>query len=128
MKHYCIAVVCIFRGRVINRIFADKISQMAWNEADFQLKMILSSEFSCAKFLLMIDHPQKLQKLHTTKIAKITYHENHENYIPQKFPTIQYLLLRYSTINLTMHNILITNQLSDAKEIRKYATREACSH
>ena len=34
--------VCIFRGRVI---FADKISRMSYNEASFQLKMMLSSEF-----------------------------------------------------------------------------------
>ena len=29
------------------RIFADKISWMAYNEAGFQLKVMLSSEFPC---------------------------------------------------------------------------------
>ena len=40
------------------RIFADKISWMAYNEAGFQLKVMLSSEFKCTKFLLQIDHLQ----------------------------------------------------------------------
>ena len=53
--------VCIFRGQVIKiRIFADKISRMIYNEASFQLKMIISSKFLCTKFSLIIDHPQKL--------------------------------------------------------------------
>ena len=35
----------------------------------FQLKMMPSSEFSCTKFLLLIDHPQKLRKFHAMKIS-----------------------------------------------------------
>ena len=54
------------------RIFADKISRMAYNEASFQLKMMLSSEFPRTKFLLLIDHPRKLRKFHTAKISGYT--------------------------------------------------------
>ena len=54
------------------RIFADKISRMAYNEASFQLKMMLSSEFLHTKFLLLIDHPRKLRKFHTAKISSYT--------------------------------------------------------
>ena len=43
---------------------------MAYNEASFQLKMMLSSEFSRTKFLLLINHPRK----------------------PQKFPAIRYVI------------------------------------
>ena len=31
--------------------------------------MMLSSEFPHSKFLLLIDHPQKLQKFHSAKIS-----------------------------------------------------------
>ena len=40
------------------KIFADKILRMANNEVSFHLKMMLSSEFPHAKFLLLIDHPK----------------------------------------------------------------------
>ena len=52
----------IFHGRVIDQYFADEISWMAYNKVSFQLKMILSSEFPHTKFVLLIDHPRKLQK------------------------------------------------------------------
>ena len=42
---------------------------MAYNEANFQLKMMLSSEFPRTKFSLKIDHPQKP---HTVKISGYT--------------------------------------------------------
>ena len=51
----------------------DEILRMAYNEANFQLKMILSSEFPCTKFLLLIDHSQKPR-----------------NFILQKFPAIRH--------------------------------------
>ena len=35
---------------------------MAYNEASFQLKMMLSSEFPHTKSSLLIDYPRKLQK------------------------------------------------------------------
>ena len=54
------------------RIFADKILQMTYNEASFQLKMMLSSEFPHTKFSLLIDHSRKLQKFHTMKISGYT--------------------------------------------------------
>ena len=41
------------------RIFVDKILRMAYDEASFQLKMMLSSEFLRTKLSLLIDHPQK---------------------------------------------------------------------
>ena len=53
-------------------IFVDEILQMVYNEASFQLKMMQSNEFLCTKYLLLINHPRKLQK----------------------FPVIQYHLLR----------------------------------
>ena len=37
--------------------------------ANFQLKTMRSSEFSHAKFLLLINHLRKLQKFHTAKIS-----------------------------------------------------------
>ena len=51
-------------------IFADKILRMAYNEASFHLKMMLSSEFLRTKFLLLIDYLQKPRKFHTA--AKIS--------------------------------------------------------
>ena len=54
------------------RIFADKILRMAYYEASFQLEMMLSSEFPHTKFLLLIDHPQKLRIFHTAKISGYT--------------------------------------------------------
>ena len=57
-----------FVVRSLIRIISEKISRMAYNEASFQLKMMLSSEFLRTKFLLLINHPQK----------------------PRKFPAIRY--------------------------------------
>ena len=45
---------------------------MAYNEASFQLKMMLSGEFPRTKFSLLIDHPLKPQKYHTAKISGYT--------------------------------------------------------
>ena len=42
---------------------------MPYNEASFQPKMMLSSEFLRTKFSLLIDH---LQKFHTAKISGYT--------------------------------------------------------
>ena len=44
---------------------------MAYNEAGFQLKMMLSSEFPRTKFSLLIDHPQN---------AKISYRRLYSSY------------------------------------------------
>ena len=54
------------------RVFGNKILQIAYNEASFQLKMMLSSEFPSTKFSLLIDHPRKLRKFHTTKVSGYT--------------------------------------------------------
>ena len=54
------------------RIFVDKILQMAYNEASFQLKMMLSSEFPRTKFSLLIDYLRKRQNFHTAKISSYT--------------------------------------------------------
>ena len=57
------------------RIFADKISRMAYNETSFQLKMMPSIEFPCAKFLLLIDHLRKPLKFHTVKFSGYTVYK-----------------------------------------------------
>ena len=68
-----------FAVKSLIRIFADKISRMAYSKASFQLKMMLSSEFPHTKFSLLINHPQKF---HTTK----------------KFPAIRYVILTELTV------------------------------
>ena len=45
-----------FAAESLIRIFADKILQMAYDGASFQLKMMLNSEFPHIKFSLLIDH------------------------------------------------------------------------
>ena len=61
-----------FAVKSLIRIFKDKILWMSYNEANFQLKMMLSCEFSCTKFSLLIDHLRKPWKLHATKISSYT--------------------------------------------------------
>ena len=61
------------------RIFTDKISWMAYNEASFQLKMMLSNKFPCTKFLLLIDHLRKPGKFHATKFSGYTVLTPHDN-------------------------------------------------
>ena len=48
---------------------------MAYNEASFQLKMMLSGEFP-----LPIDHPQKPRKFHTANISGYTVFQSDTNY------------------------------------------------
>ena len=45
---------------------------MAYNEASFQLKMMLSSDFPRIKFLLLINHQEKPRKFHAAKISGYT--------------------------------------------------------
>ena len=61
-----------FAVKSLIRIFPDKILRMAYNEASFQLKMMLSSEFPLTKFSLLIDHLRKPRKFHTAKISSYT--------------------------------------------------------
>ena len=77
---YCIAgnfrgTYVYFAGESSIRIFANKISRMAYNEAIFQLEMMPSSEFPPTKFSLLINHPQKPRKFHTVKISGYTVYK-----------------------------------------------------
>ena len=45
---------------------------MAYNEVSFQLKVMLSSEFPCTKFTLLINHPRKPCKVCTVKMSGYT--------------------------------------------------------
>ena len=65
-----------FTVKSLIKIFVDKISRMAYNEASFQLKMMVSSEFPCTKFSLLIDHPRIARKFHTAKISGYTVLHN----------------------------------------------------
>ena len=51
-----------FAIKSLIRIFAENISWMAYNEASFQLNMMLSSEFLRTKLLLLINHLRKPRK------------------------------------------------------------------
>ena len=51
------------------RIFANKILQMAYNEASL---MMLTSKFPRTKFSLVVDHSRKLQNFNTAKISGYT--------------------------------------------------------
>ena len=79
----------------------DKISQMVYNEASFQLKMMLSSEFLCTKFLLLIYHPQKPRKFHTAKILAIWYYQFKVN-IPTNY-SIKMSKVIHRIIYYTIH-------------------------
>ena len=69
---------------------------MAYNEASFQLKMMLSSKFLCTKFLLLIDHPQKLRKFHITKICGYMVTHLLMHTVSEEFSTqSQYMYVMY---------------------------------